>query len=252
MRQSLLFGMCESISRNVNRQQNDLSFYEWGKTYFEHEGDKFSEHEKLSIALVGNMIPSNWHGKSSPSSFYSLRGILESLFSFMGISNERIHFEEVKNPGFTNAFTLKVKKKELGIIGELSAATRKTFDLPKSIWYAELDWKTMLDLYVNRVQQYREAPKYPAVKRDLALVLDTEVSFESITQIAREMERKILKDITLFDVYTGEKLAKGKKSYAISFLLQDEEQTLTDHQVEKTMEKFLKAFSEKLGAALRN
>jgi len=252
MRQSLLFGMCESISRNVNRQQNDLSFYEWGKTYFEHEGDKFSEHEKLSIALVGNMLPSNWHGKSQSSSFYSLRGILESVFNFIGISNETIHFEEIKHPGFTNAFSLKVKKKELGIIGELSASTRKTFDLPKSIWYAELDWKTILDLHVNRVQVYREAPKYPAVKRDMALVLDAAVSFESITQIAREMERKILKDITLFDVYTGEKLVKGKKSYAVSFLLQDEEQTLTDKQVEKTMEKFLKAFSEKLGAELRN
>jgi phenylalanyl-tRNA synthetase beta chain len=252
MRQTLLFGMCESMSRNVNRQQNDLAFYEWGKTYFEHEGDKFTEHEKLSIALCGNMIPSNWHGKSQSASFYSLRGILENVFGFMGISNEQVHFEEMNHPAYMNAFSLKVKKKILGIVGELSQSTRKTFDLPKSIWYAEIDWQTMLDLYMNRVQTYREAPKYPAVRRDLALVLESSVSFESITQIAREMERKILKDITLFDVYTGDKLAKGKKSYAVSFLLQDEEQTLTDKQVEKTMEKFLKAFSEKLGAELRN
>ncbi|MEX1187665.1 MAG: phenylalanine--tRNA ligase subunit beta [Bacteroidia bacterium] len=252
MRKSLMFGICESLSRNINRQQSDVAFYEWGKTYRYNTDKGFIEEEMLALALCGDLMPMNWLGDSLKSGFYPLKGIIQTTLKSLGIEVSDLNLSSIKHPGLSHAFELFIKKKSLGVVGELSQATRKQFGLPANIWFAELNWKTLLKAHTSSKFSYKETPKFPVVRRDLALVIDESVSFESIYNSAAETERKILKDISLFDVYAGEKLPKGKKSYAVSFLLQDDEKTLTDVQVEKTMVRLLKSFQEKLGAELRN
>jgi phenylalanyl-tRNA synthetase beta chain len=252
MRRSMMFGICESLSRNLNRQQNDVALFEWGKVYQYSAENAFVEEEKLAIALCGDLMSNNWHGSKMKSDFYSLKGMIEAILKSMGINIHDLNFSSVKHPGLINAFELKLKNRSLGIIGELSGLTRKQFGLPAAIWFAELNWKSLIKAHTSARFVYHEIPKFPAVRRDLALVIDESVSFESIYSTATSTERKLLKDVNLFDVYQGERLPKGKKSYAVSFILRDEEKTLTDKQVEKTMERLLDAFKTNLGAELRN
>ena len=251
MRSSMLFGMCETLRHNINRQQGDLALYEWGKVYGRKD-QKFIEQEKLSLAICGNLIPQNWHNRKLESGFFTLKGVIELIARFLGIPSSDLKIKELNHPGFSISFELYAKKVFLGILGDLSNATRKSFDLPANCWFCELDLAGLLSAYENRTQSYMEAPKFPAVRRDLALVIDSDTLYEGIARVARETERKILKDVVLFDVYAGDKLPAGKKSYAVSFVLQDEEQTLNDKQVEKTMDRLMKAFSDQLGAELRN
>lgn len=253
MRRSMLFGLCESLSRNANRQLSDVALFEWGKVYsLDVENKKYIEREKLAMLMHGDVFPANWHGETRKSGFFTLKGVIENSVRLLGIDEYLLSFNEVEHPAFINSFEILCREKSLGVIAELSSKSKKQFDLPSSVWYADLDWAVLLKAHSKSKFQYQEVSKFPSVKRDLALVIDESVSFKGIYQTAVETERKILKDVNLFDVYSGDKLAKGKKSYAVSFVLQDEAKTLNDKQVELVMEKLLNAFKSKLGAELRN
>jgi phenylalanyl-tRNA synthetase beta chain len=252
LRRSMMFGVCESLSRNLNRQQTDVALFEWGKVYHYSAEKAFVEEEKLAIALCGDLMANSWHGGKLKADFYSLKGMIEAILKSLGISIHDLKFSSSRHPAMINSFELKLKNRSFGIVGELSGASRKQFGLPANIWFAELNWKSLLKAHTSIQFVYKELSKFPAVRRDLALIIDESVTFESIYATATSTERKLLKDLSLFDVYQGEKLPSGKKSYAVSFILQDEDATLTDKQVEKTMERLLDAFKTNLGASLRN
>ncbi|MEZ5173240.1 MAG: phenylalanine--tRNA ligase subunit beta [Bacteroidia bacterium] len=251
LRKSMLNTMCESLAWNMNRQQNQLAFYEWGSVYSFSEG-KFRETEMLSLALAGDMIPQNWHGKSTVSGYYSLKGILEGLLTQLGINPAELQLAEKQHPGLAPCFEISISKKTAGLIGCLSDTTRKAFDLNKGIWFAELNWKVLQKIRMKYKAVIVDPPRFPSVRRDLALVIDRGVQYGSLYETAFKTERKLLKEVNLFDVYQGEKLPEGKKSYALSFTLMDEAKTLTDKQVEKVMERLLEAFGSDWGAKLRD
>lgn len=251
LRKSMLNTMCESLSWNMNRQQSQLAFYEWGSVYSYSEG-KFKESEMLSLALAGDMIPQNWHGKSTVSGFYSLKGILEALLQQLGINSVKLILVEKNHPGLSPCFEIFISEKPVGLIGSLSDTARKAFDLNKGIWFAELKWKVLQTIRMKYKAVISEPSRFPFVRRDLALVIDTNVQYGSLYETAFKAERKLLKEVNLFDVYQGDKLPEGKKSYALSFTLLDEDKTLTDKQVEKVMERLLDAFGNDWGAKLRD
>jgi phenylalanyl-tRNA synthetase beta chain len=251
LRRSMLNSICESLAYNLNRQQNNLAFYEWGKVYW-HNNSGFHEEEMLSLALAGDLIPQNWHGKTAPSGFFLLKGILELLFQSQGIDYSEFSLKEIEHPGLSPAFEIEIQGKKAGIFGSLSDKTQKVYGIGKGIWFSEMEWNAIYKARSNFKSGIFEPPKFPAVRRDLALITEIDTRFEAIYKTAFKTENKLLKEVNLFDVYEGEKLPAGKKSYAVSFTLQDETKTLTDKQVEKVMEKLLSAFEKELGARLRS
>jgi phenylalanyl-tRNA synthetase beta chain len=251
MRCSMINSMCESIAYNVNRQQSNLALYEWGKVYSYRKSD-FREEEMLSFALTGDLIPQNWHGKSAPSSFYLMKGLLELVFQSQGVHQSEFSLKETNHSGLAPAFEIEVQGKIAGVLGELSDNARRMYDLGKGIWFAEIQWSSIFNARSSHRSNITEPPKFPSVRRDLALVADLNTKFETIYSTAFKTGGTLLKEVNLFDVYQGEKLPAGKKSYAVSFTLQDESKTLTDKQVEKVMEKLLQAFENELGIKLRS
>lgn len=251
MRCSMLNSMCESIAYNLNRQQSNLAFYEWG-TVYSYNKSIFQEEEMLSFALTGDLIPQNWHGKSAPSSFYLMKGLLELVFQSQGVNQSEFSLKETNHPGLVPAFEIEVQGKIAGVLGELSDNSRRMYDLGKGIWFAEIQFSSIFKARSSHRSNITEPPKFPSVRRDLALVTDLNTKFETIYLTAFKTGGTLLKEVNLFDVYQGEKLPAGKKSYAVSFTLQDESKTLTDKQVEKVMEKLLQAFEIELGIKLRS
>lgn len=250
MRQSLLFGVCETIAWNRNRQQADLAIYEWGKTYFKTEKG-YQENQQLMLAVSGKANAESWHEKQKPSGYFQLKGSLESIFRMLGIDPLIIEISPIEDPAFEQAFQFKLKKSSLAIVGCVNKELRKSFGIDDEVWVADCSWNTLFATYSKFKLQYSEVPKFPTVRRDLSMLIDSQTGFDKIVSIARGTERKLLRDIDLFDVYEGEKLPAGKKSYAVSFTFLDEEQTLTDKQIDKTMERLIKAYQEQLGAELR-
>lgn len=251
MRCSMINSMCESIAYNVNRQQSNLALYEWGKVY-SYGKSNFREVEMLSFALTGDLIPQNWHGKSAPSSFFLMKGLLELVFQSQGVNQSEFSLKETNHPGLVPAFEIEVQGKIAGVLGELSDNSRRMYDLGKGVWFAEIQFSSIFKARSSHRSNITEPPKFPSVRRDLALVTDLNTKFETIYSTAFKTGGTLLKEVNLFDVYQGEKLPAGKKSYAVSFTLQDESKTLTDKQVEKVMEKLLQAFENELGIKLRS
>jgi phenylalanyl-tRNA synthetase beta chain len=250
MRQSLLFGVCETIAWNRNRQQADLALFEWGKTYFKTEKG-YQENQQLMLSVSGKANPESWHEKQKPSGYFQLKGCLESIFRMLGIDPLSIEISPTEDPAFEQAFQFNSKKSTLAIVGCVNKELRKSFGIDDEVWVADCSWNSMFETYRKFKLQYSEVPKFPSVRRDLSMLIDSQTGFDKIVSIARGTERKLLRDIDLFDVYQGEKLPAGKKSYAVSFTFLDEEQTLTDKQIDKTMERLIKAYQEQLGAELR-
>lgn len=250
MRQSLLFGVCETIAWNRNRQQADLAIYEWGKTYFKTEKG-YQENQQFMLAVSGKASAESWHEKQKPSGYFQLKGSLESIFRMLGIDSFSIEISPIEDPAFEQAFQFNLKKSTLAIVGCVNKELRKSFGIDDEVWVADCSWNSMFEIFRKFKLQYSEVPKFPSVRRDLSMLIDSQTGFDKIVNIARGTERKLLRDIDLFDVYQGEKLPSGKKSYAVSFTFLDEEQTLTDKQIDKTMERLIKAYQEQLGAELR-
>ena len=260
LRQTLLFGGLETIAHNANRKNADLKLYEFGNCYYYHAERRdpektlaaYSEAYRLALWITGNKTAQTWVRPEEKSTFFELKAYVENLFRRLGIDPEGLHTEPAANELFAEGVNLYSRRKRLlGFIGIVSPKTRKDFDIDNDVFYAELEWQAMLDEYKDARTRYTELPRFPEVKRDMALLIDQSVKFGDLQQAAFQAERKLLKHVNLFDVYEGKHIEAGKKSYAISFILQDTQKTLTDKQIDAIMDKLRKTFEDKFGATLR-
>lgn len=260
MRQTLLFGGLESIAYNVHRKNSNIRFYEFGNCYdftAEHkkEGEilsQFSEDYRLGIWLGGNRVENNWAHPDEKTSIYELKAYVENIFIRLGVDVRRVVYTDLKNDIFSIGLNIATASgRQLGSLGIVSKNLRKKTDVNMEVYFAELSWTQLMKEVRKAKVTFTEITKFPGVKRDLALLVNKDVRFSEIKRIANESERKLLKEVTLFDVYEGKSLPAGKKSYAVSFFLQDEGKTLTDAQIDAIMKKIHKNLEQKLGAQLR-
>jgi len=248
MRQSLLFSGLEAVAYNINRKRSDLKLFEFGKTYHDYNG-KREEPKHLTLLITGNRTNESWNGFNKNSDFFYLKGIVASVMQRLGITNYKER--PVKTDIFSEGISFSLGKISLVSFGMLHKTVLKHFSISQEILFADFNWDNILEVAKRNSITFTDLPKYPEVRRDFALLLDDSVTFESIFTLAKQSERKLLKDINLFDVYQGKNLPEGKKSYAVSFTLQDEHKTLTDKQIDKIMSKLQQNFEKELGAELR-
>ncbi len=261
MRQSLLFGGLESIQRNVNRKNADLKFYEFGNTYRYEPRAKnqesgqslraYAEEQHLGLWLTGNKTAQTWVHADEKTSFYQMRAYVNAVLKRLGVNLDKVAFEPLQNELFADGLTILINGKELGFIGIVSKKLLKQFDIDNDVFYADLSWKALLKQNKQYKAVIEDLAKFPEVKRDFALLVDKTVAFEDLRKAAFENAGKLLKSVYLFDVYEGKNLPAGKKSYALSFILQDPNNTLKDQQIENIMARLQKVFTEKFGAQLR-
>lgn len=260
MRQTLLFGGLENINRNINRKNADLKFYEFGNCYYFNAENKkegevlsaYSEDYHLGMWLTGNKYSQSWTLPEQKTSLFELKAYIENILRRAGVHIKKLIVSDFTDDVFSEALAIYNSKGEkLAVYGTVHPKICKKADIDQEVFYADINWSLLMKEVVNTKVQYCEISKFPEVKRDLALLLDKSVKFADIEKIAFETERKILKKVNLFDVYEGKNIEAGKKSYAVSFILQDETKTLTDNQIEGIMKKLLTNFEGKLGAKLR-
>ena len=269
MRQTLLFGGLESIQRNANRKNADLKFYEFGNCYHysaQKIADRqakdphwtydplyaYSEEPHLALWLTGNKSAQSWVQKEEKTSFYTLRAYVNNVLRRLGVNISNCTIEPLENELYTDGLLIKAPNgKQIGSMGLVNSKLLKAFDIDNPVYYADLDWNMLLRLNKQYKPVINDLPKFPEVKRDFALLVDKSVKFADLAKAAMAAEKKLLKAVNLFDVYEGKNLEAGKKSYALSFILQDTENTLKDKQIEAIMAKLLKTFEEKFGAKLR-
>jgi phenylalanyl-tRNA synthetase beta chain len=247
MRQSLLFSGLEAIAYNINRRNADLKLFEFGKTYHNYPSG-YEEKKHLTVFLTGNRNQESWSNTQKPSDFFLFKGYIEAIFSKLGI--QKTQNQPVTSDVFSEGIGIGLGQETIVELGVVKKSILKSFGIKQEVFYADINWALVLKLISNKIK-FTEIPKYPEVRRDLALLIDQNVSYDSIYNIARQTEKTLLKDINLFDVYEGEKLPEGKKSYALSFTIQDHTKTLTDVQIDKIMSKLQKNFETELGASLR-
>jgi phenylalanyl-tRNA synthetase beta chain len=248
LRQSLLFSGLESISYNLNRKNNSLKLYEFGKTYHKYDHG-YQEDKHLTIFISGARTKDTWTNPSQNSDFFYLKGIIRSILERIGVSN--LKTSPIKTDVFSEGIVFSLGKKKLVEFGVVSKQIRKEFGIKQEVLFADFDWSTILLISGNKKIKVSNLTKFPSVKRDLALLLDEKVTFKEIYDLAFQSERNLLKDVDLFDVYQGDKLPEGKKSYAVSFVLQDQNKTLEDRQIDKIMQKLQQSFEKNLEAVLR-
>ncbi len=247
MRQSLLFSGLEAISYNINRRNSDLKLFEFGKTYHKFPSG-YEENKHLTMFITGNRNQENWTNAQKPSDFFLFKGYVEAVLSRLGI--QKTQNLPVTTDVFSEGIAISQGSNVLVEFGVVKKSILKHFDIKQEILYADFNWALVLKLLSNKIK-YVEIPKYPEVRRDLSLLLNENVSFEAIYNLARQTEKSLLKNISLFDVYQGKNLPEGKKSYAVSFTIQDNTKTLTDVQIDKIMGKLQKNLETDLEASLR-
>ena len=257
MRQTLLFGGLEAVIYNTNRKNSNLKLYEFGNCYFtEPPHDKqalkgYTENQHLALFITGDKATGNWNTPEQPSTFFSLKAYAENVFKRSGIDVGLLKIKEMQSEIFVEGLTYSKGEKLLAEIGTIHPKLLKQFDIKTQVYYADFHWNIVMQM-INRSEiRYKELPRFPEVRRDLSLMVDKKVRFAEICDIAYRTERKLLKNINLFDVYEGDKIEKDKKSYAVSFILQDMEQTLTDQQIDKTMQRIAEALGKATGAQVR-
>lgn len=264
MRQTLLFGGLESIARNANRKNADLKFYEFGNCYHykanpaarEHNPEnslvEYSEEPHMALWITGNKAAQTWVRKEEKTTFYQLRAYVNNILVRLGVDLSKTTVERLENELFSDGLFLKTTNgKALGFIGIVARKQLKAFDIEQEVFYADLDWNQLLKQNKQYKAVINDLPKYPEVKRDFALLVDKTVEFADLARAAFATEKKLLKNVYLFDVYEGKNLEAGKKSYALSFILQDAENTLKDTQIENIMNRMKATFEEKFHATLR-
>jgi phenylalanyl-tRNA synthetase beta chain len=247
MRQSLLFSGLEAISYNINRKNTDLKLFEFGKTYHNYPSG-YEEKKHLTLFLTGNRNQESWTTSQKPTDFFLFKGYVNAVLERLGIQKTQI--QPLTSDIFSEGIALSIGRDAIVEIGVVKKSILKSFGIKQEVFYADFDWATILKFISNKIK-FTEIPKYPEVRRDLALLIDNGVTYESIYKIAKQTEKEVLKDIDLFDVYQGDNLSEGKKSYALSFILQDNSKTLTDEQIDTIMNKLQKNFETELGAVLR-
>ncbi|MEA3316999.1 MAG: phenylalanine--tRNA ligase subunit beta, partial [Bacteroidota bacterium] len=257
MRQTLLFGGLESIAYNQNRKNKNLKFYEFGNCYFKKETEsdnplkKYKEEYKLSLFVTGQNEEKNWNSKSEKTSFFNLKTYIESIIERLGFDLNNINSETVNSDIFSEGLTYSYNKKAIVDFGIVKKQIQNSFDIDNDVFYAEFNWDNIIKLSIKNKIQYTEISKYPEVKRDLALLLDKKIKFSDIKNLAFKTEKKLLKKVGLFDIYEGKNIDAEKKSYALSFILQDENKTLKDKQIDKIMNKFIMLFEKEFDAQIR-
>ncbi len=248
MRQTMLLNGLETISYNINRKNQNLRFFEFGKTYHSYS-DKRVENKHLSLLITGNRNNTGWVSPEKQTDFFFFKSVVENVLRRLGIS--KVNSNPLESDVFTEGLTLVSKKKKIVDFGVVNKSLTKKFDVKQEVLYADFYWDNVIDLVPKSEVKFKPIPKYPEVKRDFALLLDNAVRFKEIHDMAFQTERSLLKSVNLFDVYTGDKLPEGKKSYAVSFTLQDYKSTLTDKQIDKIMSKLQQKYEKELGAELR-
>ena len=248
MRQSMLFSGLENISYNLNRKASDLSFYEFGNTYHLENG-KYVENKKLILLSTGNESFENWDSPSKQKDFFWMKKRVEHILKRLGINN--IKGKTSQFSYLDDAFSFSIKKDVVASFGSVSSPLLSKFGIKNEVLYAEIEWGLLTERLKHNNTKYREINKFPSVRRDLALLLDKDIAFSTLNNIAKQTENKLLKSVNLFDVYEGDKLPKGKKSYALSFALESSEKTLTDKEIDKVMSKLIESFEQKVGAEVR-
>jgi phenylalanyl-tRNA synthetase beta chain len=248
MRQSLLFSGLEAVAHNINRRRYDLRLFEFGKTYHQYSETR-EEHKHLSLFVTGNKTEERWNTITTPSDFFYLKGTVEVILQRLGLT--RLKSAPTKSDVLNEGMSLSIGKKKLVDFGLVKKSVLRHFGISQNVLFADFNWDNILEMAQHNKIKYTAIPKYPEVRRDFALLLDNNVTFEDIHTIAKQTEKQLLKNINLFDVYQGKNLPEGKKSYAVSFTLQDEHKTLNDKQIDKIMSKLQANFETKLGAELR-
>lgn len=248
MRQSLLFSGLEAVSHNINRKREDLKLFEFGKTYHQYL-DNREEYKHLSMFVTGNKTEERWNALATPGDFFYIKGTIETVLKRLGLN--RLKSAPTKSDILSEGISLAIGNKTLVDFGLVKNSVLKHFGISQNVLFADFNWDNVIEMAQHNKIKFNAIPKYPEVRRDFALLLDNTVTFEEIHTIAKQTEKQLLKSINLFDVYEGEKLPDGKKSYAVSFTLQDENKTLTDKQIDKIMSKLQTNFESKLGAELR-
>ncbi len=261
MRQTLLYSGLEVIARNINYRILDQKLYEFGRSYVKNEVDddtlpvtkRFTETQHVSLFLTGKMMPENWKVVAADSDFYYLKAHLTNILKRMRVNMGRVELKPTESKYFAEGldYVMRDSKKTLCSIGRLSRELLKRMDIKQEVVYADLNWDLLLKQYPAKEVLYEEVAKFPEVRRDLALILKKDVTFAAIEQAAMQCEKKLLKRVSLFDVYEGKGIADGFKSYAVSFILQDKDKTLNDKQIETTMAKIQKTLETQLGAKVR-
>ena len=260
MRQTLLFNMLEAVCLNINHKNGDLKLYEFGNCYFYDEAKRteenhlaaYSEEYRLAIAVTGVTTPQSWNTKPAKASFFTLRAVAEKLLRRFGIDIYALKSEPTQSDLFAEGLTMSLNGKELLQIGVVSGKLRRLTDVKQEVYYLEMNF----DALVRSTKKHRiaaeELSKFPEVKRDLALLVDRDVTFAALRSVALATERKLLKNVSLFDVYEGDKLPAGKKSYALSFILEDKTRTLDDKTIERVMANLTRQFEQQCGAQVRS
>jgi len=261
MRQSLLFGGLESIARNQSFKNFDMKFFEFGNVYSFNAANKateqkplnpYNENFRLDLLITGNDREESWNGKPMSLSFYDLKKYVLGIFHKIGINVDELQMSEGTVSHYDYSIVYSLNNNELATIGKINAKTLKMFDVKKEVFYATFDWDAVLKVIKGlKTISFEALPKFPSVRRDLALVLDKNVTFEQIKNVAFATEKNILKSVNLFDIYEGDKIPAGKKQYAVSFTIQDKQKTLTDKVIEKTMARIQQAIEQQLNATLR-
>ena len=259
MRQTLLFNMLEAVGLNANRRNGDLCLYEFGNCYFYDESKRtdenrlaaYSEEYRLAIAVTGVSTPQSWNAKPVKASFFTLRAVAEKLLRRFGVDIYALKAETLESDLFSEGLTLSLNGKQLLQIGSVAAAIRRRTDVKQDVYYLEMNFEALAKSTKKLKIAAGELSKFPEVRRDLALLVDKSVTFSSLRDAAFAAERKLLKSVSLFDVYEGDKLPEGKKSYALSFILEDKTRTLDERTIERVMANLTRQFEQKCGAQVR-
>jgi phenylalanyl-tRNA synthetase beta chain len=258
MRQTLLYGGLETIAYNANRKNPDLRLYEFGNCYFyngsalkENPLRNYREEEHLALFISGEKEAANWSGAAAPTSFFTLKSYVENVLKRFGFNPINLKTEGFSNAAISEGIQYLINSKKLVEFGIVSGKTLKAFGVENPVYYADFSMDVLFVELKNNKVLFAELPKYPEVRRDLALLLDKSVQFNQLRDLAYRSERKLLQSVDLFDVYEGKGVPEGKKSYAVSYILRDDEKTLNDKQIEKIMQKFVSTYERELDAKLR-
>lgn len=261
MRRTLLFGGLESLAHNINRRSANLAFYEFGNVYSKRADAEstaerpltpYVEGARMALWMTGDRRSANWSRPAEESTFYDLKAAVLNVFARLGIAQSAVTMKPAKAELYGAALSVDTRNgKHLGTMGLVNPKIAAALDVKQPVAYAEFDWNALVALATKNEVIFTELPKTQAVKRDLALLLDKAVSFAQVEDVIRQSERRLLRDVTLFDVYEGDKLPTGKKSYAVTILLQDNEKTLQDKYVDQVMNKIITNLGKQLGAELR-
>ena len=249
LRQSMLFTGLEVISHNVNRKQSDLKLFEFGKTYKNIEAKKI-EAKKLALYITGDISKKNWKSNNLKSDYYYTKGVVKSLLERLGVNNTISKPTTLLN--INEGETLFIGKKEIVTYGSVKQVILDSFNIDQEVFYVEFKWDTITSMISNKPVHVNEIPKFPKVSRDLSLLIDNNIDFESIHNTCIKVDKKLIKEVSLFDVYEGDKLPENKKSYGISFVISSNEKTLSDKEIDNIMNKLVKSLNLNFGAELRN